>query len=1015
MIPQPIDQVPLFLRLSEEERELVTARLRRRQAAAGELIVTEGQPSDSMFVITSGRVKLEGGNVDRTFTLANLGAGSLLGEEDMLLDRPYSTSARAASTTQLFVLSRTDLQDLVGQHPSIGLKFSAALGLRISFLEQYLVHQRLRNVELLSALSEDDLRAIAEKLDFRTVTRGDLIFEAGSPGDTAFFIEEGEARMISSSNEGDHFEELDEGALFGHTALITGKPYAATVRAVTDMSLWALPRNAYQELIGTHPAIKLAFSRALAESLSANDQSEAMERMRQLQLFSDVPTEALTALTARLVLRQYPAEEIVYTEGTPGDAMYIVESGEVRSMDTSFSDAQLLERMRAGDSFGEMALLTGRTRAECARAASDTTLWVLYKNDFDDVMVQYPEISVSLSRALTERLAHRESDFVVRHLRRIDMFSNLAASELLSISSKVRGLRFRPGEIICFAGQPADTLFMIEMGEVKRIAAGPNGEPVMLDILEPGDAIGVQSIVQNAAYNATAQAMGEVELWTIGKSDFQKMMETYPALAITITRLMADQLMRSQQMPPPTMRGQPRGGIPAPTRGPSGAPRSPRGNAPAPRTPAAPRPANVPLPGARIQQPQSGARPIKPAPRKPVAPATQATMPPAASINIGAASNVAKPGTHTELHLPHVQTPHTQSAKPHLPHVEKPHIPTPPLPKVQAPHIPKPQLPHVEKPHLQTPHFPHMEAPHLRAPHLPHMEAPHLHAPHVPSFMNEFGAWVSNLSWGARLRVAATGALLLWLMFIAFPITTITTVSSAVAGLQLSNQNGKSQPVQLIRAPATNSGGSKGKVAYAVSTQTPVPTKTPTPAATSKPKPTSVPATRTPTPIPAAAAPAAPLVPALAPIEWDKRLGPGGDRDAFPDLDQVRIIPATVAHGQKFWRAIRVKFEGLGESGNDHTLYVKVLGEDGKRVDGKKLHLTGEASGLSEYPDEKTADDPCDCNYNYPMYGDGYDVTIDSQYPSDTVAGMCMCGIKNVYPHKAHVNFRVVFQLVTNP
>jgi len=122
-----------------------------------------------------------------------------------------------------------------------------------------------------------------------------------------------------------------------------------------------------------------------------------------------------------------------------------------------------------------------------------------------------------------------------------------------------------------------------------------------------------------------------------------------------------------------------------------------------------------------------------------------------------------------------------------------------------------------------------------------------------------------------------------------------------------------------------------------------------------------------------------------------------------------------VGHGQKFWRAIRVKFEGLGESGNDHTIYVSVLGEDGKRVDGKKLHLIGESSGLTEYPDEKSADDVCNCNYNYPMYGDGYDVSIEDQYPSDTVAGMCMCGIKNVYSHKAHVNFRVTFQLVTNP
>lgn len=114
-----------------------------------------------------------------------------------------------------------------------------------------------------------------------------------------------------------------------------------------------------------------------------------------------------------------------------------------------------------------------------------------------------------------------------------------------------------------------------------------------------------------------------------------------------------------------------------------------------------------------------------------------------------------------------------------------------------------------------------------------------------------------------------------------------------------------------------------------------------------------------------------------------------------------------MAHGQKFWRVISVKFEDISESGNDHTIYVKVLGEDGKRIDGKKAHLTS-VGGLSEYPDEKPAIDLCDCNYNYPMYGDGYGFNIEDQFPSDKVSGMIM-------PMRRHVNYRVIFQLTTNP
>jgi len=114
-----------------------------------------------------------------------------------------------------------------------------------------------------------------------------------------------------------------------------------------------------------------------------------------------------------------------------------------------------------------------------------------------------------------------------------------------------------------------------------------------------------------------------------------------------------------------------------------------------------------------------------------------------------------------------------------------------------------------------------------------------------------------------------------------------------------------------------------------------------------------------------------------------------------------------VARGQKFWRAVRVKFEDVSESGNDHTIYVKVLDETGKRVNGKKARLTSDG-GLSEYPEEKSEGDLCDCNFNYPMYGDGYAFEIEDQYPSDKVAGMRM-------PLNQHVNYRITFQLTTMP
>ncbi len=141
----------------------------------------------------------------------------------------------------------------------------------------------------------------------------------------------------------------------------------------------------------------------------------------------------------------------------------------------------------------------------------------------------------------------------------------------------------------------------------------------------------------------------------------------------------------------------------------------------------------------------------------------------------------------------------------------------------------------------------------------------------------------------------------------------------------------------------------------------------------------------------------------LPPVEWDSRLGPGG----LLLLDQVRIIPASVAPCAKYWRVVVVQFQDINESGNDHTIYVKVLDENGNRAEGERLHVTS-WGGLSEYPDEKPAGDLCNCNFDYPMYGDAYSVHIDGVLPSDTMADM-------ILPMRRHVNYRVTFQRVLNP
>jgi CRP-like cAMP-binding protein len=92
--------------------------------------------------------------------------------------------------------------------------------------------------------------------------------------------------------------------------------------------------------------------------------------------------------TAKLVRgRSAAAQELVFREGDPGDKFYIVQSGAVEVLkDKAGSEPDRLAVKRAGESFGEMALLTDAPRSATVRALEPTNLLVVARDQFEDLL-----------------------------------------------------------------------------------------------------------------------------------------------------------------------------------------------------------------------------------------------------------------------------------------------------------------------------------------------------------------------------------------------------------------------------------------------------------------------------------------------------------------------------------------------------------------------------------------------------------------------------------------------------
>lgn len=110
------------------------------------------------------------------------------------------------------------------------------------------------------------------------------------------------------------------------------------------------------------------------------------------------------ALLRDLALALRPAVctpgEVIFWRGSEGSSMYFLDEGEV---DIVSAEGKLLKRLRAGDFFGEIALLGARMRSATARSASYTLLFTLDEKDFDRALERYPEFAAEVRRLAAER------------------------------------------------------------------------------------------------------------------------------------------------------------------------------------------------------------------------------------------------------------------------------------------------------------------------------------------------------------------------------------------------------------------------------------------------------------------------------------------------------------------------------------------------------------------------------------------------------------------------------------
>lgn len=267
-ILEALAHIFLFSKLNAEEKQMLVDAMEREKFPAGTDIVKQGDQGDMFYIIKSGRanVLVDGKEVNQ------LDKGDHFGELALLYATPRNATIRAAFPTQCFSLPRAVYRTIVVASSSKTAQENRHFLSRVKLLR--------------TALNKQQVSTLAGALQQFEFNRGDTIVKQGDPGAVFYIIRKGSVEvqvrskdaaagggdeekqqkkkqsLVPPAIEGEDEEleakcgpiaqalELSAGAFFGEQSLLNDKPRAATVRAKEHVTVLALLRDEFEEILG---------------------------------------------------------------------------------------------------------------------------------------------------------------------------------------------------------------------------------------------------------------------------------------------------------------------------------------------------------------------------------------------------------------------------------------------------------------------------------------------------------------------------------------------------------------------------------------------------------------------------------------------------------------------------------------------------------------------------------------------------------------------------------------------
>ena len=130
----------------------------------------------------------------------------------------------------------------------------------------------------------------------------------------------------------------------------------------------------------------------------------SIEILQRVPLFADLEKRDLTQIASSFKAREYAAGDTIATEGEGGVGFFLIESGEA----TVSVRGREIARLKAGDSFGEVALIDDGARTATVTADTAMVCYGMSFWEFRPIVESSSQIAWKLLQALAKKLRAAE-------------------------------------------------------------------------------------------------------------------------------------------------------------------------------------------------------------------------------------------------------------------------------------------------------------------------------------------------------------------------------------------------------------------------------------------------------------------------------------------------------------------------------------------------------------------------------------------------------------------------------